>query len=86
MKTTQPSKRIPKRTQQPPKWYKLLCDFNRSTDTEIELVPEPGEYKSLKIAQSVVCTAVKRYGFKMRTVRDGEHLYLIKSKSVDKPR
>lgn len=78
MRTKQVDTRLPKRVKNEPKWRQILTDFARSGANQLELVPEHGEYKSLKVAQSVVCTAIRRYGFNMSTIRDGGKLYLVK--------
>lgn len=78
MRTKQVDTRLPKRVKNEPKWRQILTDFARSEANQLELVPDHGEYKSLKVAQSVVCTAIRRYGFNMSTVRDGGKLYLVK--------
>lgn len=83
MRTKQVDTRLPKRVKNEPKWHKILTDFARSEANQLELVPDPGEYKSLKVAQSVVCTAIRRYGFNMSTVRDGGKLYLVKDITKD---
>ena len=79
MKARQTNARLPKRVNNITKWYQLLSEFSRSDANQIELVPDHGEYKSIKVAQSVACTAIRRYGFNMRTVRVNDKLYLVKS-------
>lgn len=78
MRTKQTNTRLPKRTRSEPKWRQLLAEFDRSGENQLELIPDHGEYKSLKVAQSVACTAIRRYGFNMSTIRDGNKLYLVK--------
>lgn len=80
MKTKTPNTKVPYRKDSSPKWYRILAEFASSPADSIELIPDPGEYKQLKTAQSVACTAIRRYGFRMSTVRDGDHLYLVKDK------
>lgn len=78
MRTKQVDTCLPKRVKTEPKWCQILTEFARSEANQLELVPDHGEYKSLKVAQSVVCTAIRRYGFNMSTVRDSGKLYLVK--------
>lgn len=79
MRTRQTNARLPKRVKNIPKWRDLLSSFARSEAIQLELIPEHGEYKSLKVAQSVACTAIRRYGFHhMSTLREGGKLYLVK--------
>lgn len=78
MRTKQVETRLPRRVKNEPKWRQILTDFARSGANQLELVPDCGEYKSLKVAQSVACTAIRRYGFNMSTIRDGGKLYLVK--------
>lgn len=81
MRTRQVNVDVPKRPRTEPKWRQLLSDFDRSDENQLELVPDPGEYKSLQVAQSVACTAIRRYGFNMSTIREGGKLYLVKDMS-----
>lgn len=78
MRTRHIDTRLPKRPKNEPKWRQILTDFSHSDSNQLELIPEHGEYKSLKVAQSVACTAIRRYGFNMSTIRDGGKLYLVK--------
>lgn len=79
MRTRKTSARLPKRANNITKWYQLLSEFARSDANKVELVPDNGEYKNIKVAQSVACTAIRRYGFNMHTVRVNDKLYLVKS-------
>lgn len=83
MRTRKVDAHLPRRVKSEPKWCQILTDFARSEANQLELVPDHGEYKSLKVAQSVVCTAIRRYGFNMSTVRDGGKLYLVKDITKD---
>lgn len=80
MKVERTNKSLPHRVDSSPKWYKILAEFANSRETTMELIPAPGEYKSLKVAQSVACTAIHRYGFNMSTVKEANKLYIIKDK------
>lgn len=79
MKAKQTNARLPKRVNSTAKWYRLLSEFDRSGVEKIELVPDHGEYRNIRVAQSVACTAIRRYGFNMHTVRVNDKLYLVKS-------
>ena len=78
MRTKQACIDVSKRRRTEPKWRQLLSDFDRSKEKQLELIPDPDEYKSLKVAQSVACTAIRRYGFNMSTIRENGRLYLVK--------
>lgn len=55
-----------------------LNEFARMEDTIVKCVFEPGEYSSIKSAQSSYYTAIKRSGYHMTArILNGE-LYLIK--------
>lgn len=84
MRVKKTTARLPKRAKNSPKWHQLLSDFERSDKDTVELVPDPGEYKNLRSAQSTTCTAIRRYGFNMKTVQDGGKLYLVKTLSQSK--
>lgn len=56
----------------------MLNEFARMDDTVVKCVLEPGEYSSIKSAQSSYYTAIKRSGHRMTArILNGE-LYLIK--------
>ena len=78
MRVKKTNANLPKRTGNLTKWHQLLAEFARSDAEKVELIPDQGEYKNIKIAQSVACTAIRRYGFNMRTVRTDGRLYLVK--------
>lgn len=78
MKTKRCNIQVPKRIGFSPKWFRLLDDFTNSPDVVVELVPDPGEYKSLQSMQSSACVAIQRYGFAISTMRKDEKLYLVK--------
>ena len=56
----------------------MLNEFARMDDTVVKCVLEPGEYSSIRSAQSSYYTAIKRYKYRMTArILNGE-LYLIK--------
>lgn len=61
----------------------MLNEFARMEDTVVKCVLEPGEYSSIRSAQSSYCTAIRRSGHRMvARVLNGE-LYLIKLSTKD---
>lgn len=60
-----------------------LNEFARMDDAVVKCVLEPGEYSSIRSAQSSYCTAIRRSGHRMAArILNGE-LYLIKLSTKD---
>lgn len=79
MRMVKPTSEVPKRRNGCPKWLAFLSEFDRSDANMIEVVFDNGEYKNVRIAQSVACNAIRRHKFNMNTAREGNKLFLIKN-------
>ena len=78
MRTKKSQVRVPRRIGAPLKWFPVLDSFVNGSDDVIELVPDPGEYKSLRTMQSTACVAIHRYRFAVSTYSKDGKLYLVK--------
>lgn len=59
-------------------WLKVLSDFAEGSDDCVELIPAEGEYKSLRVLQTTVSSAIHRYKFNLGTKLIDGHLFLVK--------
>lgn len=69
---------IPKRKAPNGYWFKVLNQFVESSAECIELIPDSGEYKSIRSLQTTVAGAITRYKFNLSTQMDKGKLYVIK--------
>ena len=59
-------------------WFTVLNKFAESNEDCIQLIPDPEEYKDVRALQTCVASAIKRYGFNLRTQLGDGCVYVIK--------
>ena len=59
-------------------WFKTLSKFAESEEECIQLIPDLNEYKNARALQTCVASAIKRYGFNLRTQLGDGCVYVIK--------
>lgn len=69
---------VPKQKKPCGYWFKTLNKFVESDEECIQLIPDPNEYKDARALQTCVASAIKRYGFNLRTQKGDGCLYVIK--------
>lgn len=59
-------------------WLRTLMEFLNSDEDCVELIPDKGEYKSLRSMQGAVTHAINRYKLAISTSKVDGRLYLIR--------
>lgn len=69
---------VPKQKKPQGYWFKTLNKFVESDEECIQLIPDPDKYKTARALQTCVASAIKRYGFNLRTQLGDGCVYVIK--------
>lgn len=69
---------VPKRRKPYGFWLRVLMEFLEGEADCVELIPEEGEYKSLRSLQCSVSSAIHKYKLAIATINKEGKLYLVK--------
>lgn len=64
------------------KWLAYLDEFIASSNLEVEVVDDLGEYRSSAAICSSIRNAIKRFGYNVQVICRKGHVFLLKPKSV----
>lgn len=71
-------KSVVERPKRRAKWFRILSQLADSSDTVIELIPDPGEYVNTRSLQAACSTAIKRYKFNLDCIMRNGQVFVVK--------